>query len=190
MKKEIWKDVFGYEGLYQISNFGNLKSMDKIAINPRYGNQKLNGKTISTHKNKKTGYISCKIYKGSGAKTVKIHRLVAQSFIPNPYNKPQVNHKNGVKSDNNVKNLEWVTARENQIHAYKIGLKRKLMLGVMGYDNNCSKQVLQYSKDGKFIREFGSQLEANRETGVYNTNISSCCLGMAKTAGGYIWKFK
>lgn len=104
---EIWTDIKGYEGLYQISNKGNIKSfISSKILSPLFAN----------------GYLQVRLYKNSKSIRQKIHRLVAAAFIPNPANKPQVNHKNGIKTDNRVENLEWVTASENTRHAHKNGL--------------------------------------------------------------------
>ena len=116
MEQEIWKDIEGYEGKYQVSNYGNVRSL-------MYHNTK-GIKRISSLKpaTDGKGYLRCALSKNNILTTFKVHRLVAQAFIPNPLNLPQVNHLNGDKQDNRVENLEWCTNSMNQKHAYKIGL--------------------------------------------------------------------
>ena len=120
-----------------------------------------------------------------------IHRLVAEAFIPNPDNKPQINHINGIKTDNRVENLEWVTSQENVQHAHSLGLTKpnnkaaKARAAIV-----LAKPVLQLDLQGNVIAKFKSQSEAKRMTGISNCTISEVCLGKRKTAGGYKWRMK
>jgi hypothetical protein len=118
MSKEIWKDVNGYEGYYQVSNIGNVRSLDRPSTSP------VNKIELGTQLKPsiKRGYSCVVLQKDGERKHTSIHRIVAQAFICNRENKPQVNHINGVKSDNRAKNLEWATSSENIQHAYKTGL--------------------------------------------------------------------
>lgn len=108
----------------------------------------------------------------------RVHRLVAQEFLDNPNNLPQVNHKDGNRLNNKVDNLEWVTASKNIVHGYKMNLCKAN-----------EKKVLQYDLDGKFIKEWKSTMEIQRKLNFKNCCISPCCLGKRKTAYGYIWKY-
>ena len=133
----------------------------------------------------KNGYLQVRISKDNRAHSKTVHRLVAKTFIPNPDNKPEVNHKNGIRTDNRVENLEWVTSSENLFHSYKVlGRKHRL-----GKDNKCSKIILQI-RDNNIIAEFYGANEASRYTKVYFSDIHKCCKGRLKTAGGYVWKYK
>ena len=164
--KEIFKDIKNYEGLYQVSNLGRVYSI----INNKILKPKLN----------RCGYLSVNLkYKGSHV-TKSIHRLVAQTFIENLYNFPQVNHIDEDKTNNCVDNLEWCTYKYNNNY----GTHREKEARTKG------KKVFQYTKDGKFVKEFYSTQEAKRCTGINQGNIWACCAGRYKSAGGYIWKFK
>ena len=125
------------------------------------------------------GYLQVAIpYSPNKKKYPTIHRMVAEAFIPNPENKPEVNHINGIKTDNRVENLEWVTHSENENHCFK------------ELSHKAAHPVEMYSKDGVFIRRFYSMHEAQRQTGVWQGNIYKVCTGKIKSSGGYIWKYE
>lgn len=124
--EEIWNDIKGYEGKYKVSNLGRVKSKarkTKVGIN----NVKeiLRGEKILKPLKLTKGYLGIKLYKDLVGKTIKIHRLVAEAFIPNTENKPQVNHIDGDKGNNKVNNLEWCNCKDNMEHSYEIGLRDK-----------------------------------------------------------------
>lgn len=119
---EKWKPVVGYEGLYEVSSNGSVKSIDRVLID-RIGREKLfKGRILSTHLDR-YGYPICKLWRDGKGKNYTVHRLVALSFLGNENNKPQVNHIDGNKINNSIDNLEWVTNSENDIHAYDLGLR-------------------------------------------------------------------
>ena len=118
MENEIWKDVIGYEGLYQVSNLGNVKRVGSFrGVNKKY----LNNYNLIPMDNGK-GYLRIKLTKNNKSKRVMLHRIIAEAFVPNKLNKPVVNHINGNKKDNSLINLEWCTQSENCLHAVKIGI--------------------------------------------------------------------
>jgi len=123
---EIWKEISGLEGLYEISNLGNIRAMERSMPYNKHKNffMTKKGKILKIGKNRK-GYAQTRLRKDGEYLNVKIHRLVANAFIPNPKNKPQVNHKDGNKANNAIENLEWVTNQENTDHAVRSGYKQK-----------------------------------------------------------------
>lgn len=196
---EIWKDIEGYEGLYQVSNFGNVKSLNYN----RTGKEK-----ILKSKKDKDGYLQFSLCKNGKVKHFKTHRLVALAFIPNLENLPQVNHKDENKENNHVDNLEWVSPKENINYGTRNKKVSEALKGKYIGENSWmfgkhlseetkqklkeyfSKPVLQYTKDKIFIREWESGKLASEELNINKSNITACCQGKQKTAGGFIWKYK
>lgn len=119
LENEVWKDVIGWENTYQVSNLGRVKSLDRFVKSKPGQKDQLRKGQILKLKADKDGYKEIGLYNKQKGTFFRVHRLVASSFIPNPENKLQVNHKNGVKDDNRVENLEWVTLLENQQHSWK-----------------------------------------------------------------------
>lgn len=168
--KEIWKDIRGYEGLYQVSNLGNVRS-----LNYNRQNKIKNIKAVSNYR----GYLKVSLSKNNIIKNKNVHRLVAEAFIVNPNNFPVVNHKDGNKHNNKIINLEWTTKSENTNHAYKNNLMKK---------NN--KAIIQLDKNKNRIKEYKSIKEASLIMKTSPMNIIKCCKGIQNTAKGYVWKYK
>ena len=171
MKKEIieeWRNIIGFEGLYQVSNLGRVKSLKDRYNNPR--------EIIMKQNLMKDGYYQIGLWKNSKVKNYFVHRLVAIAFIPNPDNLPFINHIDEDKTNNCVDNLEWCTASYNNVYGNRI--------------EKYSKPILQFDLEGNLVNEFPSIKEAERQTGFKNPNICNCLKGKRKTCGGFIWKYK
>lgn len=179
MLKEIWKDVKGFESYYQISNYGKVKSLSRICRANTCGIRNIKEKILSMCQSK-NGYYTVILCKNGKHKSVSIHRLVAETFIPNPENKKEVNHKDENKLNNYVGNLEWCDRVYNA--NFGTGVER------------CAKQKFKpvamiELETNKVLKTFISQKEASKIMKISNKNISSVCRGKRNEAGGYKWKF-
>jgi hypothetical protein len=192
MDHEIWKDIKDYEGLYKVSNLGRVKSL-KRRIELKGKNQftdfttfkEIEGKEIKPSINYK-GYCQLSLYKNGKSKNKQVHRLVAEAFIENPFNKPTVNHINGNKLDNRVDNLEWATNKEQTEHLIKV-LNHKSVIS-----DKCRKRQIELHQR-KVIRNdgiiFNSIKEASNGNETLRKHINMCCRGKRATAGGYGWSY-
>ena len=165
-------------GLYQVSNLGRIKGTKREVL--RNGNVYHWKERILTPQIEKNGYIRFILSKNGKMYRILIHRAVAEAFIENKENKPQVNHKNGNKKDNTVKNLEWVTAQENTLHSLKNGLRKPQK----------TKKIIQLDEKKKFIKIWNSAREAGNYLNINHSLIYECCRGKIKKAGNYIWEYE
>ena len=186
--KYKWKKIKGVYG-YVVSSGGTIKSMDRVVVSKNGVKKRLKGKELSPSPTR-AGYLLVRLTAKNDPKPV--HRYVAEAFIPNLKNKPTVNHKNGIKTDNRVENLEWATYSENIIHSFKkLGRKKpQAMLGRTGELCPNSIPVRQYTTDGDFVAEYPSGKAAADSLGLAKTTISAAVNGTNKTAGGFVWKKK
>jgi len=171
-ENEIWEDLIGYESIYIISNLGRVKILPRININ-KSGIIISKEKFVKLHKSKQ-GYVSLSLNKNGAKRTQYLHRLLANTFIPNTENKPQVNHKNGIKNDNRLENLEWTTSKENIIHARDKGLR----LAPRGDSHSSSKltevEVLDIKKR---LRNKEKQINISKLYNVSTSNITLIKIG-------------
>lgn len=193
MKNEVWKDIEGYEGLYQISNLGRVKSLKRKVKGNKNQGERFQYERIMKQTICSTGYYSVTLKKDT-IKTYKVHRLIAQAFIPNPNNYLIINHKDGNKLNNDIYNLEWCTYSHNVKEAYKMGLCEKQRENSRKRFKECNKKINKYTKDGQYICTYNKMTDAlfdlgiNEKNGV--SNISNCCKGIRKSAFGYKWSYK
>lgn len=164
MPEEKWRDVLGFEELYQVSSFGNVRTIK-------------NGEVEMSQQENRNGYMTVHLRDKGVERRAMVHRLVAEAFIPNPNGFRDVNHKNGDKSDNRVENLEWTSHADNMTHSF-----RELGKNV--------RHIVQLDLDNNFIERWNSIIEASEATGICRTNIGECCRGNRKHTKGYKWKYE
>lgn len=183
--QEVWRDIKGYENLYQISNFGNVKSIRRNMVMKQSKNV--------------WGYPTVSLYKDKNEKRYAIHRLVGLNFIENPLNKPEINHIDGNKENNRVENLEWCTRSENMKHSFANGLEKPVYM--YGEDNVRSKAMKQYTLDGKYVQTFESggiasrylkdKLNLKSDIESIRSSLLRCCRHDKRfKAYGYVWRFE
>lgn len=186
---EIWKPVVGYEGIYEVSNMGRVKSLDRLVKRNNHFDRK-KGRILSPSIN--SLYPMVRLSKNGEHKSTFLHRIIAIAFIPNPNNKPQVNHIDGNKHNYSISNLEWCTQSENNAHAFATGLKfvtDKQRIFMRNREVKNKKSVIMINPQNGLVEKFNSIADAGNKTGIFWTNISKCCNGKQKKAGGYEWRF-
>lgn len=174
---EIWKDIVDYKGLYQASNLGRIKSLDKKDAMGRL----VKGK-IMKPATRKDGYLQITLHKDKKATKFLVHRLIAEIFIENKQNLKEINHKDENKQNNNISNLEWCSRKYNVNYGEANKKRRYKLLNKRG------KKIAQYDKKGNLLNMFLSLSQATRDTKVNKAHISECCNKYRKTAGGYKWE--
>lgn len=162
---EVWKNIQGYEGFYQVSSLGRIRSL------PRKNH--LTDSVISQF-SKKSGYKCVSLFKNNIKTNFHVHRLVAEAFLPNPQTLSQVNHKDYMRDNNSVDNLEWISMEENIAYSYC---------------NVSKRPVNQYRLDGTFVKRWDCISDVSRELGMYRSDIAKCCRGVFKQSKGYKWRY-
>ena len=171
---EEWRDVVGYEGLYQVSDQGRVKSLERKDCLGRTVKERILKPGVVS-----SGYLMISLCTGGKQKMFSVHRLVCQAFHENPDNKPQVNHINEDKADNRACNLEWCTCKQNLNHGSRNERAAKAR----------SKPVGQYTRYGDLVKVWPSAIEVQRQAGFSQGNVSAAARGKLKTAYGFIWKY-
>lgn len=201
--EEIWKDVIGFEGLYQVSNLGRVKSLPRL-ISGNRPSYVLRGKILKqqngSHGNLYGKYKHICMRKNGKTYIKEVHRLVADAFIPNPQNLHQINHKDENPANNAVENLEWcdgfynhnygtIKERTKATKEKNKSDRKGLLTKIERNSNNAPKRVVQKDKQGNVLKVYESSQEAQKETGILSRNIRRCCNGEFVHCGGYKWSF-
>ena len=190
MKKEVWKFINGYEGAYEVSNSGKVRSCNRT-ISCSNGRQLKRQGVILHPATNRDGYLQVALSKDNKLKSYLVHQLVGLAYIPNPENKYTLNHKDGIKANCAASNLEWATKAEQAQHSLRTGLRTmpNVWGGKTGGLHGAHKPVYQCTLNGTVIRRFESIVEAGTAVSIHPSGITGVCRGKHKTAGGYKWKF-
>lgn len=184
MEKEIWRPIKNYEGLYEISSWGNVKSLPKkVKVGIKNNNFAIKKEKILKQTHRKDGYRRIALSHNKSTKNYYVHRLVAEAFIDNPNNYKYINHKDENKSNNNIDNLEWCSFKYNINYGTRNKRASKSLTG------KNTKAVIQYDYEGNFIKKWNSIAEIERELGYSTSNICACCKGRYKGMYNSIWKY-
>ena len=181
---EIWRDVVGYEGYYQVSNQGNVRTLPRTIERRNNTDLSLKGRICSQTLSDK-GYYTVGLCMNNKVKRVYVHKLVAISFIDNPQNLREINHIDENPKNNKVENLEWCTHRYNMNHGT---IRERITKKLLNREDH-SIPVCQYTLDGIFINEYPSMTEAARQNDILESGVSGACCGKRKTYKGFIWKY-
>lgn len=182
---EIWAPISGWEGLYEVSTCGRVRSLDRVTVSKAGTSRLYKGRVLRIARDK-DGYAQVILCHKERRVHGIIHRLMAQTFIPNPDGLPEINHKDEDKTNNEISNLEWCTDKYNV--NYGTGLQRRIM--AQRNHPNESKPVCQYGKDGIMIARYPSIREACRQTGVLSSTISHSCRTSQKYCRRFFWRFE
>lgn len=175
--EEEWKDIKGYEGYYQVSNLGRVASIPRTITGKNGATYFVDGKILSATDNGH-GYKTVMLNKDSKRKRLYVHRLVAESFLPNPNHLKEVNHINEIRDDNRLENLEWISTYDNRVYGNRLKKVAEAL----------ATPVKQYDLKGQYIQSFSSIKEASRKTGIADVTIGKCVNNSAISAGGFIWR--
>ena len=187
--EEIWKAVPGYEGLYEISSLGRIRSVSHPRSGKKWSHRK-EGRVLLPSYNKANGYLSVCLCKDGEHHHAYLHRLVAAAFLPNPSNLPFVNHKDENKRNNDAGNLEWCSHLYNI--RYGTGMQRRLQSIAESKRGRCyPKRIAQYTRDGQLVATYSSSEEAARALGCNGSNIRTCARQErgVKQSNGYVWRY-
>ena len=191
MKQEIWKDIEGYEGMYQVSNLGRVKALDR-----RDNKGKLQKEKLRKFGTKKDGYKIISLSKNNKLKSYVLHRIVAKAFVPNPDNLPEIDHINGIRDDNRVENLRWCTRQQNNSYPEtrrnnSLAQKRRFERDPLERLKTISRQCPVYlvSETGEILKRYEYVREAADDLHVHASNISACCRGKIQQILGYRFKY-